>query len=154
VDKMRLFGFEPTRALHAGVIMFTQRMACIDNTLVRVTVTFDKPITGMTEPALSGIIVDTQRALVPTREGVQVVDRVEVPPDLVEILTQVVGAFEVSINPPARSVDIRTCVYCDAQSAEYYIVNRDVICRLCVKKRKQEPQTKRVAKRVTKRGTP
>jgi len=134
VRHMSAIGFQPNPGFGASNIRFFKDYA-EGPRVSRVTVFFDKPITGMSTVRLANIVVSTQYCFAPEQEAIDASAPAEAREDLtavIETLSDLVGLI------PKQAVMTRECIRCEQEAAEFFIVNDDAICVPCCEERRRE----------------
>lgn len=140
VSTMRDLEFRPSTTMHADVVEFYKDYAegvgdDDDNDTPigyrhhRVHLFFDKPVVGNESPRFANIVVTTQATLRP--------EEVLLAPACARTDLEVaIRALHAMVGRiPTQSVVTRVCGTCSKASAEFYVVNEDVVCTACVEAR-------------------
>lgn len=132
VRRMAEVGFRPSAGFEAASVTFLKDYADDKGRRARVHVFFDKPVMGMSGVRLANIVVSVQASIAPDLEAIEA----EAPPVAQEDLREIVASFSELVGYiPEQTVAARVCVRCGRESAEYYVVNADAVCRTCVEER-------------------
>lgn len=132
VRRMTELGFQPSPGLEADRVAFYKEYADDRGRRARAYVFFDKPVMGMTGMRLSNFVVNVQATFAPELEALK-----QAPLVARDDLEAVLDSFSgLAGHVPDQAVMTRTCVNCEKQASEFYVVNGDAVCKPCVAARR------------------